>query len=106
MLAEMVVVLYNIVDRAYILIDGTVIKEGGPDDIVSDPVVRSRENLEVARRHGKPVVVMEPVKGGLLANPPDSVAEILRRAAPSASFAGSMNAGRLPAWYRLMARST
>ena len=50
-----------------------------------DPVVRSRENLEVARRHGKPVVVMEPVKGGLLANPPDAVAAVLRRAAPDAS---------------------
>lgn len=54
-----------------------------------DPVVRSRENLEVARRHGKPVIVMEPVKGGLLANPPDAVAEVLRRAAPDAS---------LPSW--------
>ena len=32
----------SIVDRAYILIDGTVIKEGIPDDIVADPVVRSR----------------------------------------------------------------
>ena len=32
----------SIVDRAYILIDGTVIKEGRPDDIVADPVVRSR----------------------------------------------------------------
>ena len=32
----------SIVDRAYILIDGTVIKEGSVDDIVSDPVVRSR----------------------------------------------------------------
>jgi len=32
----------SIVDRAYILIDGTVIKEGSPDDIVADPVVRSR----------------------------------------------------------------
>ncbi|MBQ9726278.1 MAG: aldo/keto reductase [Kiritimatiellae bacterium] len=54
-----------------------------------DPVVRARENLEVARRHGKPVVVMEPVKGGLLANPPDSVAAVLRRADPAAS---------LPSW--------
>ena len=34
----------SIVDRAYILIDGTVIKEGSPDDIVADPVVR-REYL-------------------------------------------------------------
>ena len=32
----------SIVDRAYILIDGAVIKEGSVDDIVSDPVVRSR----------------------------------------------------------------
>ncbi len=32
----------SIVDRAYILIDGSVIKEGSPDDIVSDRVVRSR----------------------------------------------------------------
>ena len=32
----------SLVDRAYILIDGTVIKEGSVDDIVSDPVVRSR----------------------------------------------------------------
>lgn len=30
----------SIVDRGYILIDGTVIKEGSVDDIVSDPVVR------------------------------------------------------------------
>ena len=30
----------SIVDRAYILIDGHVIKEGSVDDIVSDPVVR------------------------------------------------------------------
>ena len=51
-----------------------------------DPVVRSRENLEVARRHGKPVVVMEPVKGGLLANPPEEVASILREADPDASM--------------------
>ena len=55
----------------------------------NDPVVRARENLEVARRHGKPVIVMEPVKGGLLANPPDSVAAPLRRVAPDAS---------LPSW--------
>ena len=51
-----------------------------------DPVVRSRENLDVASRHGKPVVVMEPVKGGLLANPPDTVAVALRRVAPDASM--------------------
>ena len=51
-----------------------------------NPAVRSRECLEVARRHGKPVVVMEPVKGGLLANPPEEVASILREADPDASM--------------------
>lgn len=50
-----------------------------------DPVVRARQNHEVARRHGKPVIVMEPVKGGLLATPPQAAVEILRRAAPAAS---------------------
>ncbi len=32
----------SIVDRAYILIDGVVIKEGTVDEIVNDPMVRSR----------------------------------------------------------------
>ena len=51
-----------------------------------DPVVRSRECWETARRHGKPVIVMEPVKGGLLATPPDSAAAALRAVAPDASM--------------------
>ncbi len=51
------------------------------------PTVRSRECYEVARRHGKPVIVMEPVKGGLLATPPDSVREILSEIDPDASCA-------------------
>ncbi len=33
-----------------------------------DPRVQSRACWEVCRRHGKPVLVMEPVKGGSLAN--------------------------------------
>ncbi len=32
------------------------------------PIIRARENYEVARRHGLPVVIMEPVKGGMLAS--------------------------------------
>ena len=32
-----------------------------------NPSVTSRGNYEVARKHGKPVVIMEPVKGGALA---------------------------------------
>lgn len=49
--------------------------------------VQSRRCFEVARAHGKPVVIMEPVKGGMLANPPAPVADTLRRANPKASFA-------------------
>ena len=37
-----------------------------------DPVVQSRACLEVCRRHGKPVIVMEPVKGGNLVNLPEA----------------------------------
>lgn len=51
------------------------------------PAVQSRRCYEVARKHGKPVIVMEPVKGGLLANPPASVQDLLRFAAPERSFA-------------------
>ena len=52
-----------------------------------NPMVQSRRCLEVAKAHGKPVIVMEPVKGGLLANPPAPAAQILRAANPDASFA-------------------
>ena len=33
----------------------------------------ARANYEVARKHGKSIVVMEPIKGGALANPPKAV---------------------------------
>lgn len=52
-----------------------------------EPKIQSRGCYEVATRHGIPVVVMEPVKGGLLANPPKSVREVLQRADPRASAA-------------------
>lgn len=52
-----------------------------------NPDVASRANYEIARRHGKSITVMEPIKGGSLANPPAIVQEIFRGAAPDASFA-------------------
>ncbi len=52
-----------------------------------NPSVTSRGNYEVARKHGKPVVIMEPVKGGALANPPKGVQKLFREYAPEASFA-------------------
>lgn len=52
-----------------------------------NPSVASRANYEVARKFGKSIVVMEPVKGGALANPPADVRELLKGYAPDASFA-------------------
>ncbi len=52
-----------------------------------NPAVQSRACYEVARKYGKPVVIMEPVKGGMLATPPESVAEVFRKADPNASCA-------------------
>ena len=52
-----------------------------------EPRVAARENYEICRRHGKPVVVMEPVKGGLLADPPARVRELLKNARPDMSLA-------------------
>ncbi len=52
-----------------------------------NPNVTSRANYEVARKHGKSIVVMEPVKGGILASPPENVQEIFRNADAKASMA-------------------
>ena len=50
-----------------------------------NPAVQSRACYEVARKHGKPVIIMEPVKGGMLATPPESVEKILKDTEPDAS---------------------
>jgi predicted aldo/keto reductase-like oxidoreductase len=51
-----------------------------------DGNLQSKACYEVARKHNKPIVIMEPVRGGALANPPKPVAEILKAANPEASF--------------------
>ena len=43
-----------------------------------DASVESRKVYEVCEKHGKPVVVMEPVKGGSLVNLPEEADKILR----------------------------
>ncbi len=43
-----------------------------------DASVESRKVYEVCEKHGKPVLVMEPVKGGSLINLPDEADKILR----------------------------
>lgn len=52
-----------------------------------NPAIQSRRCYEVARAHGKPVIIMEPVKGGMLATPPQEVADILKKAEPESSVA-------------------
>lgn len=52
-----------------------------------NPSVQSRGCYEVACKHNKPIIVMEPIKGGTLANPPKAVAELLKKADPEASYA-------------------
>ena len=52
-----------------------------------NPAIQSRGVYEVARKHGKPVIIMEPLKGGLLANPPEAVANVLKESDPAISVA-------------------
>ena len=62
-----------------------------------DPVTQSARCMEVAAAHGKPVIIMEPVRGGRLANLPERGAAVLAAADPDASQAS---------WaYRLLPRS-
>ena len=50
------------------------------------PSIQSRLCYETAVRHGKQVVVMEPVKGGILAHVPASAADLFRNAHPDWSI--------------------
>lgn len=52
-----------------------------------DPIVQSRACMEVARKHGIPVVVMEPVRGGRLVDLPERIGKIFKDAEPDASIA-------------------
>lgn len=52
-----------------------------------NPGVASKRNWEICKAHGKPVVVMEPVKGGILADPIDTVKEIFDKENTGASYA-------------------
>ena len=50
-----------------------------------DNNICSRECYEIATRHGKPVIVMEPVKGGALAAVPDAARELMEERDPGMS---------------------
>ena len=52
-----------------------------------NPAIQSRGVYEMAQKYGKPVIIMEPVKGGMLANPPAAVKAVFEAADPDASCA-------------------
>lgn len=47
--------------------------------------IESRKNYEVCVKHGKPVIVMEPVKGGSLAKVPEEAEKLFKAADPKRS---------------------
>lgn len=47
--------------------------------------IQSEKCYEVAKKHGKPVIVMEPIKGGTLATVPDKVEALLKGYHPDMS---------------------
>ena len=51
------------------------------------PAIRARECYETARRHGKRVIVMEPVKGGTLAKIPERAERMMKEMHPDWSVA-------------------
>ena len=51
------------------------------------PSIQSKEIYEVARKHNKPIIVMEPIKGGTLATPPQAVIDLFKGYNPEASVA-------------------
>lgn len=61
----------------------------------ADDKVQSRKCYEVCRRHGKPVIIMEPVKGGSLVNLPEAAQKILDKleGGSNASYAIRFAAG-------------
>lgn len=50
-------------------------------------VQRAKETYEIIEKKGFPLIVMEPIRGGALANPPESVVDIFKKADPERSAA-------------------
>jgi hypothetical protein len=52
-----------------------------------DATICARECYKIATKHGKPVIVMEPIKGGVLANVPEEAEISFKEHAPEQSVA-------------------
>ncbi len=48
--------------------------------------IESRKNYEICLKHNKPIIVMEPVKGGSLASVPEEAGKLFRTAKPNHSI--------------------
>jgi predicted aldo/keto reductase-like oxidoreductase len=68
------------------------------------PAREARQCYEIAVKHGKPVIVMEPLKGGALVTIPKEAEEILKAARPSLSIAswGIRFAASLPGVFKVL----
>ena len=65
-----------------------VCKDGDkPVGVVAVSYTHLKKNYEVCCKHGKPVVVMEPIKGGALVSLPDEAVEVFKAANPNMSLA-------------------
>jgi len=53
----------------------------------NNPDIQSRRMYEIARKHNTPIIVMEPLLGGLLAAVNSPIADLLRSANPNVSMA-------------------
>ena len=62
---------------------------------LEDPTVEAQKCYEVCRKHNKPIIVMEPVKGGNLADLPEEAQQLLAdlKGGSSASYAIRFAAG-------------
>lgn len=52
-----------------------------------NPNVQSRKCYEIARKHNKDIIVMEPIKGGSLANLPEEAEQLMKEYNPNLSIA-------------------
>ena len=85
---------YSFHDSPELLRD--LIEKHGKPDVVQlqinyadweHPVYRAAELYKICRDNDIPVIIMEPVRGGILADPPAAVREVLEKAAPERSMA-------------------
>ena len=51
-----------------------------------NPMTESKKCYETALKHKKPVIIMEPVRGGSLSAPPPEVVSLMKKANPEASI--------------------